>query len=1155
MKRNLLTILLAFFVAFGVNAQKAETNLTSANNNVRQKVIGQKSLHKIFKPNSKAVIFSEDFEGGAMPTGWSEQLGAATDGWTFNTDASSEYWEIPAHTTYAAINDDKCNCDMSDVWLITPAVDLSGTATPKILFEALPDATYGGSHMLKVSTDGGASWDDFPITASSAWTAVECDLTAYAGQAGVIFAFYYTDNGYWRTGMGVDDVVVFEPEVDDLGADAVTPSGFVMTGSTVTPQVTIRNHGSSDQAAYSVELTDGGTYTSTVSVATVIIAGAYAIIDMDAWTPADGNYTLTATVTLTGDTNTANDIATSDVEVRDIGFGDVVSTFNTENVHYPGIETDGTNIYVACWLDSYFERYDMNGVFEGYFTIEGVSEVRDMAYNSNTGYFYGAAANTSLFEMDLTNETLISTTTIPTECRAIAYDDVDNTFWANNWSSPLTEFNPDGSVTGRTIEVNSIYGAAYDNWSDSENPTLWVFHSEVGGTIVEYALDGTLTGREIDISTVPGFIGDVGSGMGGGLASYEDKEIGIAYLLANIQQDPNLIVKFYLASTKNSITFHVHDIVPNNIVGATVYINGEELTTDVNGDVVIALPDGDYDYTVIAAGFSNGTGTVTVAGSDLIEDVLLDAGTTEWAVTFTVTDGTNPIEGANVNFNAIDVLTDTDGVAVFYVADATDIPYSVTMLNYDEVTGTQTIAGASVAVPIVMSLTTFVATFTVTESWGANALIDGASIVVTDGTNEFTGTTVVGVATIDLPIFNGYNYTVSGTGYVGETGILDIVDADVSVDVVLDEAMPAVALVTVTTGADNAVIDWQMQVECEFRYDDGVSIGELGTPSGTDNTVLGSSHAFNAEISEVSWYLTSAGGPHTTVNVFVFGLDESGTPDHTNILYSAMGVTNTDLQWNTHTLPSVTDAPNGFFVGVSYAGFLALGGDDGIDEPYVFKPNTQWYAIDYTTGNWVEAGSLQSNFMIRAVGFNNGALKFAKTAQSASVIGDLTYIKNDIPVETELKGAKETAGYDVYFMTEADQATPANWISVATDLASDVFTYTDNVNWPATVGSYYYAVIANYESGDAEPTFSDLLTVVGVNDVNSAISIYPNPSNGVFNVNVNETYNLEIVDITGKTISTQTIESNATVNINNAGVYFLRFSNNKANFVEKVIVK
>ena len=351
----------------------------------------------------------------------------------------------------------------------------------------------------------------------------------------------------------------------DLGVDAVTPT-FVLSGSTVTPQVTVHNYGASDETAYTVVLNDGTSDISTVNVSTTITSGTDAVIDMDPWTPADGNYTLTATVTVTDDANAANDQMTSDVEVRAIGFGDIVMTFDADAAGCPGIETDGNFIYTAYWntgsAGRYFDRYDMDGNFVEGFEVSGAVDVRDMAYNPNTGYFYGAAANTSLFEMDFTqgSEALVSTITAATDCRAIAYDDDDDTFWGNNWDSPLTEFDITGTATSNTMAVTSQYGAAYDNWTDSENPTIWGFSSDGGtpaNTLIEYGMDGTLTGRTIDISSAPGF----NAGIGGGLASYEEN--GVAYLLADIQQDPNLIVKIYLAATTPPVS--VSDIAAQGI--------------------------------------------------------------------------------------------------------------------------------------------------------------------------------------------------------------------------------------------------------------------------------------------------------------------------------------------------------------------------------------------------------------------------------------------------------------------------------------------------------------------------------------------------------------------------------------------------------------
>ncbi len=86
---------------------------------------------------------------------------------------------------------------------------------------------------------------------------------------------------------------------------------------------------------------------------------------------------------------------------------------------------------------------------------------------------------------------------------------------------------------------------------------------------------------------------------------------------------------------------------------------------------------------------------------------------------------------------------------------------------------------------------------------------------------------------------------------------------------------------------------------------------------------------------------------------------------------------------------------------------------------------------------------------------------------------------------------------------------------------------------------------------------ADIQSTVGVNTLSDVqFSIYPNPSNGTFAVSVTDEFNLEVIDIAGKVVSTQTINStNNTVSIAQAGVYFLRFSNATSTSVQRVIVK
>ena len=72
----------------------------------------------------------------------------------------------------------------------------------------------------------------------------------------------------------------------------------------------------------------------------------------------------------------------------------------------------------------------------------------------------------------------------------------------------------------------------------------------------------------------------------------------------------------------------------------------------------------------------------------------------------------------------------------------------------------------------------------------------------------------------------------------------------------------------------------------------------------------------------------------------------------------------------------------------------------------------------------------------------------------------------------------------------------------------------------------------------------------------SEIKIYPNPSNGSFNINSNlSSYNIEVLDVLGRLIQTTKATGNTTIHLNSSGLYYLRFNNNEISFVKKVLVK
>ncbi|HPF94905.1 MAG TPA: T9SS type A sorting domain-containing protein, partial [Tenuifilaceae bacterium] len=68
----------------------------------------------------------------------------------------------------------------------------------------------------------------------------------------------------------------------------------------------------------------------------------------------------------------------------------------------------------------------------------------------------------------------------------------------------------------------------------------------------------------------------------------------------------------------------------------------------------------------------------------------------EYTVTFTVTDGENPIEGATVTVNQEDVVTDASGIATFQLVDGT-YAYGVTKEGYEPGSGEIVVDGADVS--------------------------------------------------------------------------------------------------------------------------------------------------------------------------------------------------------------------------------------------------------------------------------------------------------------------------------------------------------------------------------------------------------------------------------------------------------------------------
>ncbi len=237
-----------------------------------------------FAPTSRpTVLLSEDFEGGL---GAFTSTTTGTVGFKPGTTAiaSSTYWFIENTNTgqFAYVNDDDCNCDMSEVRLISPSFSLVGADGATLTFDhAFSDQ--GETFDVLVSIDGGTTWSPSiqnitntstvvtPGTYSTPWVnGVVVDLSAYLNKPDVRVAFEYNDGNAWKYGATVDNVsvIIAQPVSIQTVVNTATPQDqFLGANETISfydpttgdIMMDIENLSSFDYGCTSVSVTRAGT--------------------------------------------------------------------------------------------------------------------------------------------------------------------------------------------------------------------------------------------------------------------------------------------------------------------------------------------------------------------------------------------------------------------------------------------------------------------------------------------------------------------------------------------------------------------------------------------------------------------------------------------------------------------------------------------------------------------------------------------------------------------------------------------------------------------------------------------------------------------------------------------------------------------------------
>ena len=660
------------------------------------------------KPVTRGIpIFITDFEIG-IPGSF--ELIDGDCGWaigegSFGSPGSggSNYFPIPEHDgKYAYVNDDSCNGDMSDVWMILPPIDFSEYSAPRLIYDQFNTAY--DILTVKVSTDNKETWTDFPTErGGNKWITSIIDLVDFEGLDSVFIAFHYNDNGDWGRGWAIDNIIIETPFERDMLVIDIFPYGGI-AGKTVIPKVVVKNDGISSESEWSVTITDNISYTSTKNGSDLSV-GETITVEMDEWIQPAGNINLKATITLLGDENPNNDIMEKIITISD-GYSSsayagnlTAGTYNTfdiqtgeltfsgtiSNTSFPISEEYNGNYIYRLLIDNTIGYVYPDGIFEPVGKLSGIDEddyAVTMSYNWNNDKWYLFGSDYVFYSFDISDLEVIR----------IAYSGLSDMLIA-------MDFAHDGY----------IYGPCFDGYLYKIDPVTGNFE-QVGETGIDlyYQQDVSYDYEHFRLYSIAcnssaiftyGFY-DIATGEFVTIHNYGDGQQRTPFVILN---EPNPYYTFTMIVTDGT----------NPIEGAKVTIFSENTSistvyyTDSEGVIQCSLINGTYSYNISISGYLPKSGQFTIDNEDEILEIELTEIIEYYTVTFNIANEVGSPLNANVfiinNESVIYEGTTIDGTIIFNDVLEGEYIYNVESEGYDSILGVKLIVNENITENIIMN--------------------------------------------------------------------------------------------------------------------------------------------------------------------------------------------------------------------------------------------------------------------------------------------------------------------------------------------------------------------------------------------------------------------------------------------------------------------
>ena len=179
-------------------------------------------------------------------------------------------------------------------------------------------------------------------------------------------------------------------------------------------------------------------------------------------------------------------------------------------------------------------------------------------------------------------------------------------------------------------------------------------------------------------------------------------------------------------------------------------------------------------------------------------------------------------------------------------------------------------------------------------------------------------------------------------------------------------------------------------------------------------------------------------------------------------------------------------------------------------------------------------------------------------AEVAIVVEDITATS----VKTTATPNEFAVGY-TYSIYDKAEVDAAGADAIAAELQAEGISYTEVDVWtwneltPET--EYYFIGTAQNAAGEWGPTtvVSFTTTPDGLIELNSMVSVYPNPASSVIFVKYNSNAQVSLIDMTGRCVKATEISGDATINVEDLekGMYIIKIQDGDNTMIHRVVVK